>query len=247
MESEGLLTTVWGPAFWETLHNITYNYPFEPTEKHKKEYYNFFVCVGNVLPCCTCRNNYKKHITSGDTKLTKEILQSRETLTEWVYKMHKKVCEHLGYDYDLTYEMVNNKHKTYIATCDMSLEQKAKAFRNKYDVHAPVLKINILECLIEYAKRRGLSTFEYNIQKYSKMDRESQEWYERNQKCQEILKYMRCNGISSIESDGEYEGLLTVDELKLMEYASTSLSKKSIKKILKKMGCNIKKNYYLTQ
>lgn len=247
MESEGLLTSVWGPDFWQTLHNITYNYPYDPTDKIKKEYYDYFVSVGNVLPCCTCRKNYKNHISSGETKLTMDVLKNRDTLTYWFYNFHKCVWEKLGFTYDITYSIVNKKHNSYIAKCDMTSEQKKIAYQNMYDKHAPVTRIDILRCTSDYAENRGLKDFTVNIEKYNRMDRTSDEWYERNQKCQEQIKHMRISGKKSLEIEGEYEGLFTVDELKLMEYTSTTLPIKNIKKVLKKMNCVVEKKYHFSK
>lgn len=89
MNSEGLFTNIWGPAQWQSLHNITFNYPYKPTEDDKEKYYNYFMALGDVLPCCTCRDNYINHIKEGDTKLTYEVFESRDTLTRWA---HHFVC-----------------------------------------------------------------------------------------------------------------------------------------------------------
>ena len=39
---EGMLTSVWGPSMWHTLHTISFNYPVNPTEEDKKNYKIFF-------------------------------------------------------------------------------------------------------------------------------------------------------------------------------------------------------------
>jgi hypothetical protein len=233
MESEGLYTQVWGPSMWESLHNITFNYPYNPTEEDKENYYNFFMSLKDVLPCSSCRKNYASHIMEGNTKLTYEVFASRETLTKWLYNLHKLVSSILGYNDDISYEMLCKKHNSFIAKGDFTEEQKKNAFVNLYNTCSCVLKEEILSCFAKYAKKRGFLNFTENVKKYSNMSRDSKEWYDRNQKCQEQLKYMRINGIPSLEREGEHEGLPTIDELKLMELTSTSLSKKKIKKILK--------------
>jgi len=124
METEGLFTTVWGPAQWESLYNITFNYPYEPTQKDKDTYYDYFMAVGNVLPCCTCRKHYNFYIHNGETSLTYDKFISRDTLTLWLYNLHKTISKKLGFDYDITYEMVCNKHNSYIAKCNLTMEQK---------------------------------------------------------------------------------------------------------------------------
>jgi hypothetical protein len=240
METEGLYTLIWGPVQWQSMHNITFNYPYNPTEEDKKNYYNYFQSLTKVLPCCTCRKHYTEHLNSGETKLKNEDLKNRETLTKWLYNFHKAVCKRLGFDYDITYDMVCKKHNSYIAKCDFTRKQKKEAFINLYDVHAPVLKIEILLCFSKYAEERGLKDYEKKAIKYSQIDRESDDWYYRNQKCQEIIKHMRTNGICGIEEEGEYTGMPSLEELKLMSYASTTIYKRDIKNILKAMLDDVK-------
>ena len=33
-----MLTSVWGPSLWHTLHTISFNYPVKPTKQQKKHY-----------------------------------------------------------------------------------------------------------------------------------------------------------------------------------------------------------------
>jgi Erv1 / Alr family/Mimivirus sulfhydryl oxidase R596-like, C-terminal domain len=245
MESEGLYTQVWGPAFWQTLHNITFNYPYNPTEDDKDKYYNFFTSIAHVLPCSSCRKNYSNHIKEGSTKLTHEAFESRDSLTKWLYNLHKKVSTVLGFNDGITYEMMCKKHNSYIAKGDFNEQQKQDAFRNMYDTPAPIIKEDRLLAFADYAKERGLNDYVENVIKYSNMDHESKEWYERNQKCQDIIKDMRVNGIFTCEKDGQYEGMPTLEELKLMQLGSSNMSKKHLKKIMgKKLGCKfIKKEH----
>ena len=32
---DGMLTAVWGPSLWHSLHTISFNYPNKPTEQEK--------------------------------------------------------------------------------------------------------------------------------------------------------------------------------------------------------------------
>ena len=41
---DGMLTTVWGPSMWHTLHTISFNYPVKPDMKTRKQYFAFFNC-----------------------------------------------------------------------------------------------------------------------------------------------------------------------------------------------------------
>ena len=39
---DGMLTSVWGPPLWHTLHTISFNYSVKPKKQDKDNYYNFF-------------------------------------------------------------------------------------------------------------------------------------------------------------------------------------------------------------
>lgn len=83
----GMMSKVWGPPAWLFLHCVTLCY--DP--KRKKAYRTFFTELKNVLPCGTCRKNYTKIITKGPLKIKKAIFESKESLTEWFFKVHTKV------------------------------------------------------------------------------------------------------------------------------------------------------------
>ena len=34
----GMMTYIWGPSSWHSLHTMSFNYPVKPTKKHKKDY-----------------------------------------------------------------------------------------------------------------------------------------------------------------------------------------------------------------
>jgi len=239
MENEGLYTLIWGPIQWEALHNITFNYPHNPTDDIKQKYFNYFTCLADVLPCCTCRDNYKKHINNGETKLTLEHLKSRETLTKWLYNFHKKVCERLGFEYDITYERMCKRYNKFIAKCKFSGEQKKEAFISLYNKEAPIIKhYDALLCFVQYAKERGVVDYENNIKKYMNMDRNSENWVDRNMKCQDLIKHMRINGICGIEENGKYKDMPSKEELQLMSMCSTTICWGDMKKILLKLNCN---------
>jgi hypothetical protein len=77
---------LWGPAYWFTLHTITFQYPFHPTENDKLHYKLFFEQLQFLLPCKYCRIHYQQN--------WKEIpiqLDSRRSLVEWLIKFHNQV------------------------------------------------------------------------------------------------------------------------------------------------------------
>ena len=40
-KNNGLITKIWGPAMWESIHCIAFGYPIEPTEEQKQNYKNY--------------------------------------------------------------------------------------------------------------------------------------------------------------------------------------------------------------
>ena len=86
--NNGFQTNVWGPMAWIFLHMITLNY----TPDRKNDTYKFFKSLKGVLPCGACRKNFKE-IINGKSKLrlTMKKLESRETLSFWLFLVHNEV------------------------------------------------------------------------------------------------------------------------------------------------------------
>ena len=73
----GMMTYVWGPPMWFTLHTISFNYPVNPTDLDKKHYYKYFKYLGKILPCKYCRENYKKNIEESNFNI--KVFENRYT------------------------------------------------------------------------------------------------------------------------------------------------------------------------
>lgn len=113
--NDGMLTYVWGPALWHTLHTISFNYPIKPTKEQQKDYYIFFTNLKNILPCKYCRDNYEKNLE--DMPLNNKALKNRETFSRWVYKMHELVNKNLDKKSNLKYEDVRNRYEHFRSRC----------------------------------------------------------------------------------------------------------------------------------
>jgi len=120
--SDGMLTSIWGPSLWHTLHTISFNYPIKPTNKQKKQYYDFFIALQNVLPCGACRNNLKNNLKK--CPLTNKSLKNRDSLSRWVYKLHNIVNKMLKKKCNLSYSQVRNRYETFRARCSLSDTQE---------------------------------------------------------------------------------------------------------------------------
>jgi hypothetical protein len=84
----------WGPPAWTFLHSITFNYPENPTDKDKTNIYDYFTSLSEVLPCESCKQHYKRHLT--ELPLTPKVLSSRENLTKWLVNIHNEVNKLTG-------------------------------------------------------------------------------------------------------------------------------------------------------
>ena len=83
-----LMSNLWGFEAWTFLHIITFNYSLNPNFQEKKNYYQFFKNIGNVLPCSDCQIHYNKIFKYIDIKL---FLENRYGLIWWLYVIHNLI------------------------------------------------------------------------------------------------------------------------------------------------------------
>ena len=112
---DGMLTTVWGPSMWHTLHTISFNYPVKPTKKHKKDYKKFIMSLKHVLPCGHCRKNLPKNLKS--VPLNSKALKNRDNFSRWMYDLHEEVNKMLNKKSKLTYEEVRDRYEHFRSRC----------------------------------------------------------------------------------------------------------------------------------
>jgi len=111
----GMLTSVWGPSLWHVLHCISFNYPINPTKEDKKNYANFIYSLQDVLPCRYCRINLPKNMKK--LKFSYKIFRNRNTLSKWIYNLHREVNRMLGKKTLLTYCQVRERYEHFRARC----------------------------------------------------------------------------------------------------------------------------------
>ena len=120
----GMITAIWGPPLWTYLHTISFYYPWEPSEKQKKDYYTQIKTLESTLPCSICRDNYKKNIQKKHTKLTRAVFKNRYTFSKWVYDLHNEVNKHLGKPITMTYDDVQRRYDSFRANCNVKINKK---------------------------------------------------------------------------------------------------------------------------
>lgn len=103
---------IWGPPAWTFLHTVTYNYPENPTEDDKRNFYNFFMNLQHVLPCEKCKAHYKQNIKKYDLK---NNLGSRQELVKWLIDLHNDINRDNGkpvWSYSEVYNKYQNMYKS---------------------------------------------------------------------------------------------------------------------------------------
>lgn len=119
--NDGMLTSVWGPSMWHYLHTMSFNYPVNPTEEDKEHYSDFILSLQHVLPCGKCRKNLCKNFKK--LPLKKEHMESRESFSRYVYKLHEVVNKMLKKKSGLTYDEVRDRYEHFRARCAKSISE----------------------------------------------------------------------------------------------------------------------------
>ena len=99
---------IWGPPAWTFLHTVTFNYPENPTEDDKKNFYDFFMNLQYVLPCEKCKAHYKQNLKKYDLK---NNLGSRQDLVKWLIDLHNDINKDNGKPV-WSYSEVYNKYQS---------------------------------------------------------------------------------------------------------------------------------------
>jgi hypothetical protein len=130
-DSNGMLTTVWGPPLWHFLHTMSFNYPVYPTCEDKKHYKDFIYNLTYVMPCKTCRDNLKKNLKKYPIS---PYLKNRYTFSKYIYNLHEILNKYLKKKSGLTYNQVRNRYEHFRARCNGTKKSHvgcAKASRAK--------------------------------------------------------------------------------------------------------------------
>jgi hypothetical protein len=123
---DGFVTSVWGPPTWHLLHTISFNYPVKPTKEQKEYYRNFILSLQNVLPCGACRKNLTNNFK--ELPLTMKHMESRDTFSKYIYKLHELVNKMLNKSSNLSYCDVRERYEHFRARCT---DPKPKVFEQQ--------------------------------------------------------------------------------------------------------------------
>ena len=124
--NDGMLTSVWGPGLWHTLHTMSFNYPISPSIEDKTHYREFILNLQYVLPCGKCRKNLKMNFKK--LPLTIRDMESRDTFSRYIYNLHELINKMLGKKSGLSYKDVRERYEHFRSRCVVSdLDEKKKA------------------------------------------------------------------------------------------------------------------------
>lgn len=256
-KNNGLITKIWGGSGWTFNHAVSFGYPLEPTTEQKESYKQFFTLLGHVLPCKFCRESYMEFISKGDTLLDDAVMTDRSTLTKWFYRMHEAVNNKLGVDYGVSYEDVAAKYESCRARCGTAdtkmhgcvspLDYKAYSYRKMNHYDCPIYPFDISVPFVRLGLARQIDRKFFSF--YDRLSKtggdlfnlkHTDDWDTRNTFCRNQIVKMRESSIKSIETDGEWAGTPTVDELMLLIHLSTNLNRSELADTIKSISSNPK-------
>ena len=108
------------------LHTVSFNYPVNPTPEDRKNYRNFILSFGKVLPCGKCRENFKH--TLERMPVTDAVLAGRDCFSRYVYRLHNDVNARLQKRCpNPTYCEVRDLYERFRARCGSSKSKTKKA------------------------------------------------------------------------------------------------------------------------
>lgn len=100
---------VWGPAFWFSLHNMSFNYPEKASSIVKSRTKNFILALPILLPCPTCKIEATKHIEKQED--LDDVCSGRDKLSRFFVDFHNNVRKRQKksqMEYDEVFKMYND-------------------------------------------------------------------------------------------------------------------------------------------
>tara|TARA_B110001450_G_scaffold199464_1_gene188269 strand:- start:279 stop:899 length:621 start_codon:yes stop_codon:yes gene_type:complete len=126
---DGMLTAVWGPGLWHSLHTISFNYPNNPTNIQKIKHKNWVKNLKYVLPCKYCRINLVQNFKK--LPLSDKHLKNRHTFSKYIYELHELINKMLGKKSGLKYCDVKERYEHFRARCNKTVKLIEHYSKNK--------------------------------------------------------------------------------------------------------------------
>lgn len=108
--------TVWGPAFWFTLHNSASKYPINASPVTKERMKGFILGLTVILPCEACKVHATNHIESNKNNLD-DICSGRDKLFKFFVDFHNMVNKRYNkkeMSYEDAYKLYSGESKVSV-------------------------------------------------------------------------------------------------------------------------------------
>lgn len=134
---------IWGKHGWKFIHYVAQGYPNNPTSTQKKTYKEFFLKLGEILPCYKCSKNYQSHLQSNP--LTMQILENKNNLENWVISIHNQVNQ-------MNQKSILNLHQAKktikIDDCKIDKQDNQDKQDNKYIQESNDISYIVIICIL---------------------------------------------------------------------------------------------------
>lgn len=130
MSSNGIKTSYWGPCAWAFLFStIAGSYPVRVDKSDKdhmksvKAFQAMFANLDQILPCCYCRESYKRFYK--DLPIA-NYSSGRRQMMKWLYLIHDRVNQKLILQEQEIYEIKKKElARKNLSSVRMKSEMKA--------------------------------------------------------------------------------------------------------------------------
>lgn len=113
---DGMMTMIWGPIFWNTLHMVSFNYPVCPSKQQQEDYCKFLLYMGKVLPCSYCRTSFPSNLMQAG--YGPDVFTSRDAFSRFIFKLHEIVNFRITHKPSgLSFEDVRSRFENFRSRC----------------------------------------------------------------------------------------------------------------------------------
>ncbi len=124
-----MLPEIWGSTIWNSMHLIAAAYPEKPKKSDKCHYRLYYTQLGNVIPCPTCAESYRRFMKKHPIE---NFLATKRSLMYWVYLMHNRVNRKLKKKTKISWKSICMRyaklaylpHKVPSKYCNMKYKDK---------------------------------------------------------------------------------------------------------------------------
>lgn len=126
--------SIWGPHAWFIMYSIAFSYPTPASYKKKNNIKQFYLSLGENLPCDKCKNNFKIHLQK--YPLDNNVLNSRANLIQWVVNIENEVKKSTGKKPVDINDIINKYQKIY--------SDKPQQTNNKYTIYIIIIIVLLI-------------------------------------------------------------------------------------------------------